>query len=248
LNKIIVPLSDYQIVQQVKDHYNTISAHFSQTRTKPLWAEILPFVKSVKSGSRVLDVGCGNGRLLTELSSKKIDYLGIDISKGLIELAKQRFPSRRFLIRDITEEESWARIGKFDTVFCLAALHHIPDRERQYLVLKQIFEHTKPGGKLVISVWNLWQTRYWKMHLEQILKKKSYNNFSYLWIPYKISDGKKVTKQVNRFCKAFLPGELLNLVKQAGFKIDTFYFTSRGQTRMSIFKGQNFCLLARKSI
>lgn len=243
-----MPLSASQQIQQVKDHYNTISDHFSQTRTKPLWAEILPFLKEVKNGMRVLDLGCGNGRLLTEFSSKKIDYLGLDISDGLVYLAKKRFPTRRFLVRDITEINDWQRIGRYDAIFCLAVLHHIPDRERQNFVTQQIYDHLNPNGIAVFSIWNLWQKKFWKSHLEQLAKKIDYGNLSFLWVPYSISDGEKVIKQVNRFCKAFFPGEILGLIKQAGLKVETFYYASRGQTRMSIVNGENFCVLARKTV
>ncbi|NMC36389.1 methyltransferase domain-containing protein [Candidatus Beckwithbacteria bacterium] len=243
-----MPLSPYQQVQQVKDHYNTIGLHFAETRKKRLWPEILPFVAQVKPGMRVLDVGCGSGRLLTELGGKKIYYLGIDFSQVLIDQAKKRFPKRRFLVRDITTSDGWKNIGQFDAVFCLGVFHHIPDRNRQHEVMKQIFKHTKADGFAVFSIWNLWQTRFWKYHFNQLSKKLQYNDFSFVWVPYSVSDGQKTVKRVWRFCKAFFPGEFLRLVKQTGFSLDTFYFAAKGQIRLSIFNGQNFCLLARKKV
>jgi len=244
----ILPLSTYQQIQQVKDHYNIISSHFNQTRSKPLWTEILPFIAQVKSGMKVLDVGCGNGRLLSELGNKKIKYLGIDFSNELIKKARQHYPTRRFLTRDITLEDDWRHIGDYDALFSLGVLHHIPDRNRQHLVLQQMYEHTLPGGFIVLSVWNMWQWRFLKTHLSQLSKKMEYGNLSYIWVPYSISDGNRIVRTINRFIKAYFPGELLNLVKQVGFKIDTFYYASKGQTRLSILNGQNFCLLARKPI
>ncbi|MGI5828062.1 MAG: class I SAM-dependent methyltransferase [Patescibacteria group bacterium] len=243
-----MPLTPYQQVQQVRDHYNAIGQHFSETRKKRMWAEILPFTKFVKPGMKVLDVGCGNGRLIPEFSGKKISYLGIDFSETLIEQAKERFPKRRFLLRDITTLQGWSHIGEYDALFCLGVLHHVPDRNRQHTVLQQMYQHTKPGGFVVISVWNLWQTRFWSNHVKQLHKKIDYGNLSYVWVPYSVSNGTKNTKTVNRFCKAYLPGELIGLVKQVGYQVDTFYFASKGETHLSIFNGQNFCLLARKKV
>lgn len=243
-----MPLTAYQQIQQVKDHYNIISAHFNQTRSKPLWTEILPFIAKIKSGMKVLDIGCGNGRLLSEITNKKIRYLGLDFSKELIKKAREKYPSRRFFVRDISQESGWVQIGQYDALFCLGVLHHIPDRQRQHFVLRQIYEHTAPGGFLVISVWNMWQWRFLKTHLLQLNKKIEYGNLSYVWIPYSVSDGNKTTRTINRFIKAYFPGELLNLVKQVGYSIDTFYYAAKGQTRLSILNGQNFCLLARKSL
>ncbi|PIX02803.1 SAM-dependent methyltransferase, partial [bacterium (Candidatus Gribaldobacteria) CG_4_8_14_3_um_filter_42_11] len=41
----------------------------------------------VKDGDKVLDVGCGNGRLVKAFENKKISYLGVDNSEKLIKLA-----------------------------------------------------------------------------------------------------------------------------------------------------------------
>lgn len=241
-----MPLSLSQQVQQVKDQYDAIGEHFSQTRKKRMWAEILPFTKKVKSGMKVLDVGCGNGRLIPEFKGKKINYLGIDFSQELLDKAKERFPNRRFLNRDITRSEDWERIGIYDAVFCLATLHHIPDRNRQHEVMQQIYKHTKPGGFCVISVWNLWQWNFLQIHFSQILKKIEYKNFSYIWMPYCVSDGKTTTRKIMRFCKAFFAGELLGLVKQVGFKVVKFSYATHGITHRSIFNGRNFVICAKK--
>lgn len=241
-------LTPYQIIQQVKDDYNLVGDHFAQTRRKKIQAELLPFIRRVKSGMRVLDVGCGSGRLLSELNHKKIDYIGVDFSQKLIDHAKDQYPERKFLLRDLTSEEGWRRLGQFDAVFCLGMLHHIPDKKTQHEVLKQIYLHTQPQGFLVLSVWNLWQTRVLKYHLRQIIKKINYRDLSFVWIPYSASDGVRPVKTIQRFCKAFFAGEIISLIKQVGFQVETFYYASQGKTHLSIFKGNNFCVLGYKGI
>lgn len=238
--------SDFAKIKKVKDDYEDIGMAFSETRKKRMWAEIYPFTKMVKSGMRVLDVGCGNGRLIPEFKGKKIDYIGTDFSEVLISQAKERFPSRKFLVRDITREKDWERLGKFDAIFCIGVLHHIPDRERQHLVLRKMFEVLKPGGFIVVSVWNLWQFRFLKNHLLQIGQKIQNGNLSYIWMPFSVSDGTKIIKKVDRFCKAYFSGELLYLIKQAGFTIDKYYYATGTDNHLSMFKGRNFVVLARK--
>ncbi|NMB57065.1 class I SAM-dependent methyltransferase, partial [Candidatus Beckwithbacteria bacterium] len=224
-----MPLNTYQQIQQLKDHYNTIGQHFAQTRRKKIQAEFVPFIKMIKNGMKVLDVGCGSGRLLAELRGKQIDYLGLDFSQELLKQAKNQYKSRKFLLRDITTEDGWNKVGKYDAVFCLSVLHHIPDRRRQHELLQQMYWHTKPGGFMFMAVWNLWHLRFFKLHLKQISKKLQYGDLSYIWVPYSISDGNKIVKTVDRFCNGFFAGEILGLVKQVGFKVDTFYYASRGK-------------------
>lgn len=239
-------LSAYQKVQKLKNDYDEIGLAFSETRKKRMWPEIFPFIKMVKKGMKVLDVGCGNGRLIPEFRNKEIDYLGTDFSEVLLSFAKERFPNKKFLLRDITKVKDWDRLGKFDVIFCLGVMHHIPDRKLQHLVFQQMYQHLNQNGFLVLSVWNLWQSKFLKNHLLQIFEKIENGNLSYIWMPFSVSDGEKRIKTVQRFCKAYLPGELISLVKQAGLSVDKYYFASETNIHMSILSGRNFVLMARK--
>jgi len=52
---------------------------------------------------KLLDVGCGNGRLLASLSTKlgSFEYLGVDASLGMIEEAKKLHPEHTFTVCDM---------------------------------------------------------------------------------------------------------------------------------------------------
>ena len=73
----------------VKSSYEEIADQFNQTRKKHLWPELIELTKEIKTGDKILDIGCGNGRLLEAFGNKKVNYLGVDNSEKLINLARE---------------------------------------------------------------------------------------------------------------------------------------------------------------
>ena len=86
----------------------------------------------LRSGMRVLDLGCGLGHLLDFFDERglELDYVGWDISPELIAGARARYPDRpdaRFEVCDILAEPSAER---FDFVIACGALSmRLPDHE-----------------------------------------------------------------------------------------------------------------------
>jgi len=207
------------ILKHTQSNYNTIAPHFSKKR-QYIWQDLKPFLKLIKKGDKVLDIGCGNARIYGALKEKDIDYLGIDFSNELIKIAKNKYPQTKFRVADITKNKTWNSLKNYDICFCIAVLHHLPARKLHLKVLKNINKSLKPNGLLILSVWNLWQKKFWPMHLKQIPYKIS-KGFKLKWlqVPYKVSDGKKVTQKVNRFHYAFCAHELKFLIKKSSFKL-----------------------------
>ena len=58
----------------------------------------------VPEGSRILELGCGTGQLLAAL--KPARGVGIDISDGMIEVARRNYPDLEFYTGDIEEPET----------------------------------------------------------------------------------------------------------------------------------------------
>lgn len=85
-----------------------------------------------KSGQRILDVGCGIGRILDQLFD--VEYVGIDINQKYVEAARKRHGRRgSFFSQDITSGDL-GQFGKFDTVLLLGVLHHLDDLEATQLI------------------------------------------------------------------------------------------------------------------
>ncbi|KKT96901.1 MAG: hypothetical protein UW99_C0047G0013, partial [Candidatus Collierbacteria bacterium GW2011_GWC2_45_15] len=96
-------------INEVKMVYEEIAKDFSDTRGY-IWPELKPFIKKVGSKESLLDVGCGNGRLLLGLP-KTIKYTGLDISPKLLEEAQKKYPNNNFIETDITKPEIWKHLG-----------------------------------------------------------------------------------------------------------------------------------------
>jgi ubiquinone/menaquinone biosynthesis C-methylase UbiE len=85
-------------------------------------AELIKKV-AVKNGDTILDVACGNGFLLAELSKKaKVNAFGVDISENMIAVAKKRYPNNTFLAQPCFPFSFENKSINVITVSC--AFHH----------------------------------------------------------------------------------------------------------------------------
>ena len=114
----------------------------------------------------MLDVGCGNGRLLTFLNERGWHgrYLGVDSSAGLLDAAEKHLelsPSEAsFRTTDLLSPHWTTTPARFapDAVACLAVLHHIPGASHHARLVADCAALLKPGGTLIISVWQFLST------------------------------------------------------------------------------------------
>lgn len=213
-----------KLLETVKKNYNTIAESFSETRQKPIWPELQKITQMVNEGDKVLDVGCGNGRLLQALGDKQIDYLGIDLSEELLKKARENYPGFSFATGDILN------LGKieccdYDFVFSIAVLHHIPGEDLRIQALKQLKNKVKADGKIVVTVWNLWTQKkkrraVFKYFLLKLLgkNKMDFGDALFDW-----KGGKEKSVNLQRYYHAFRKKELKRLVKKAGLKKQKIY-------------------------
>lgn len=196
--------------------YNKISAQFASTRHYQ-WPEMALFVKHIKSDWNILDVGCGNGRLLESLKEKKINYTGIDSSKELIKIARKKYKEEKFEIMDMEKLDFPDKT--FDAAFSIASLHHLPTKDLRREALRETRRVLKKEGYLFITVWNLWQPKYrkyiWKNYFNMVFKK-SKTHFGDTFIPWKDSDQNVLTE---RYYFAYTLNILKRDLESSGFEI-----------------------------
>ncbi len=208
-----------KLLNLVKRNYNQIAASFDATRKKEIWPQIREYTSLVKDGDLVLDAGCGNGRLLEALQNKNIEYLGFDNSEELIKTAQQNYPQREFLVADILDLHGVPET-KFNYIFCLAVLQHIPSRELRVKFLGNLADKLKSGGYLIISSWNLDRIPKYRRLIIRNYWLKLIGKYDYeardLVFPWKDPSGLAVS---DRYYHAFTLRELTGLARGSGLKI-----------------------------
>lgn len=104
---------------------------------------------SAPRGARVLDVGCGDGRLLGELASLGVRPLGVDLSEEAVAQARRRGVDA--VRADVDGGALPIEDHAFDLVLCLDVLEHLfaPDVLRD-----ELRRAVAPGGRVVVAVPN----------------------------------------------------------------------------------------------
>lgn len=130
---------------------------YSQYEQLPFWQALdaITFArwrKAIKPGSRLLDIGCAQGRSTFKIVSPDLDVVAFDISKALVRQALDRAERAdasahvTFMVADATTlpflDES------FDYVLTYGVLHHLPEPRQ---ICSEISRILKPGGTFFCS-------------------------------------------------------------------------------------------------
>lgn len=120
---------------------------FREQRYQP-FDDLLAMVR-IRSGLRVIDLGCGTGELTQRLADAlpESDVLGIDSSPEMLATAATlERTGLRFDQRPIQE-----LTGNWDLIFSHAAIQWVPDHRT---LVPRLFNHLNRGGQLVVQIPN----------------------------------------------------------------------------------------------
>jgi SAM-dependent methyltransferase len=109
---------------------------------------------------RLIDLGCGTGRLLIRLARLGHRVLGVDLSQEMLAVAAEKAAAAGLhvdLVRaNLTELDALAD-GSFDGAACLfSTLGMVVGSDQRRRVVGQVYRLLRPGGRFVLHVHNRW--------------------------------------------------------------------------------------------
>jgi SAM-dependent methyltransferase len=151
-----------QSLGELQRHEMEMRDQDHRTQTFRLAVSDLPEYDAVRSALgdcgrlRALDVGCGSGKMSPALGSPA-RLVGVDFSFA----ALLKFPFPGDLRVDLVQSEGSQmpfREACFDVALSTQVLEHLPSKDLRVRFLREIGRALKPGGKLVLTVynWNLY--------------------------------------------------------------------------------------------
>src|SRR4051812_26134648 len=124
----------------------------SNSVVQQTWARELIAKLNLRGDERILDVGCGDGKVTAEIARAvpKGAAVGVDASPQMIEFANKEFPASKTpnLEFYVMDARHIAFQRKFDLVFSNAALHWVDDHQA---FLRGAGSVLRSGGRLMVS-------------------------------------------------------------------------------------------------
>jgi SAM-dependent methyltransferase len=104
-------------------------------------------------GSRVLDAGCGPGRVGGFLHGVGHEVVGVDVDPVLIAAAEEDHPGPRWLVGDLAELDLPSRgiEEPFDAIVCAGNVMTFLAESTRVAVLRRLRAHLRPGGRAAIG-------------------------------------------------------------------------------------------------
>ena len=105
----------------------------------------------LEPGSRILEVGCGNG-FSTDRFRALVDHVdAFDYAENMVERAREAFgeTNNRFIHDNVLDPRHLG--SDYDTVVCIRVLINLRDLEQQQLATRNLAALTKSGGRLILA-------------------------------------------------------------------------------------------------
>ena len=192
--------------------------------------------KYLNLNMRVLEVACGTGRLSQEISKHVKEFVGLDYSQDMLNIAKKKNNSLQYVfgdMRNLTPEE----LGKFNLIICgFNLLQHLKTDEDVMFFFNSCYKVLEDNGTLIIDIFNpdmkflskeeievfnySFYSKYYKAKIN-LYEKRKYDEktrINYLTNIY-INKDLNIEITSNTFMRQYFPGQLEELITKTKFSL-----------------------------
>jgi len=131
-----------------KNFYDNLAEHYDDRFLFEKYEGIIAEINNIIDANnflKILEIGCGTGYWLKNISNGKISKTGIDLSVEMLSVAKRNDESANFICADARALP--VKRNSFDAVFLINVLHQIKDWRK---ALKEAQKIVAPKGKIII--------------------------------------------------------------------------------------------------
>jgi ubiquinone/menaquinone biosynthesis C-methylase UbiE len=167
------------IKKDLQQFYNKEAKKYYETRKK-YWKDVEYLLEALESFRgkkiRILEFGCGSGRFASYLLQHyqgDFDYIGVDFSQKLIDLAQKELPDFTFICSDISTFVLQQEQESFDIIVGTSSFQHIPNKKERLFLMKYFYGLLKYEGLFMMLNWAFSQRffrTYWKQCLSSFGK------------------------------------------------------------------------------
>jgi SAM-dependent methyltransferase len=144
------------------DEYRKITPRYIQVKSKP-WKDFQNYLTYIREQHPIpkrgilVDIGTGNGRNLELFKDQEWYFLAADLSfdllQNLIEL-----PTQKICILNNDMKRNPIKGNVADLILCIAAAHHLRNKNEIHAALTDIVSILKPSGYIIFSFWRRWKS------------------------------------------------------------------------------------------
>ncbi len=219
------PQKARQIKSQLIETFDAIAPHFDITRYKP-WPESMKFISTLTKGSKVLDLGSGNGRNSIYLAKEGMEVVGLDFSRALLRIVSNKVEWKEVSKKVRLIEGDCAHLpfknDSFDAVLYIATLHHLPTPKERLNSLLEIKRCLKTGGRALVSAWAQEQEKF-KEELKMSKGNKDKGaEYGDIFLPWKMKEGREYQRYYHLFSKE----EFENLIEKCNLEPARIFFSA----------------------
>lgn len=140
--------------------------------------------QSKQSGLRVLELGCGNGRILKKISDQnsQVELMGVDASEEMLQAARSEISSSKLSLErdDVLGYLGKDNLSKFDYLLICNTLHNLTSESNIESVLRDSDKVLRDGGYFIFDIRNSFNPFISRGYRRSRAQGYNFFTFSYL--------------------------------------------------------------------